>query len=126
MFAIKQIIVPTTLFIFVALVAIITIIQLFQYLNKRLIIRSIQSIVEKKDGITPEVIHAIAAEKHDPYTDLKKGIIFFAMAIAIFIFSMNDAFSEYLLAQSSLQGMAVFPLLMAFTYCGFYFFTAKK
>lgn len=122
----KQTVVPIVLIIFTAIVAIIALILLFQYLNRRLSMKTVKSIIDKHNEISPELIQAIIVAKQSQFSDFRKGSIYLASSFATVIFSFIMAAAGYNLAQNSLLGMAAFPFMIGIAYIGFCFFSLKN
>ena len=122
---IKQTLIPLTLFTFGLLVIIIVILLIYKYLNKRLCIKAVQNIIKDNQELTPTQIQAIISPP-STVTDARKGFIGTTLALGFILFALIMGSNGYALAQSSLFGMSMFPLLLGLTHLYFHFFDNKN
>ncbi len=122
---IKHLFLPFVMFTFILIVIIIVLLLLYKYFDKRLKIKAIQNIIKENEDIKPEQIQAIISERN-PKADKRKGFIGVGLSIAFIFFALIMGSSGYTSAQSSLLGMAMFPLMLGLTYLYFHFFENKN
>lgn len=116
---IRQVIGPTIMLFFIALVLIIAIFVLYNYFNTRLRMRTVQSILKVNKDLTPEQIHALFQKQHN--TDFRKGFIGIILAAASIVFGLIMGSNDYRLMQISFMGMALFPGLVGMSYLYFHY-----
>ncbi|MFK5893553.1 MAG: DUF6249 domain-containing protein [Pseudomonadota bacterium] len=122
---IKHLFLPLTLFTFILIAVIIALLLLYKYFDKRLKIKAIQNIIKDNQDIKPDQIQAIVSEKNAK-ADHRKGFIGVGLSIAFIFFALIMGSSGYAQAQTSLFGMAMFPLMLGLTYLYFHFFENKN
>lgn len=88
----------------------------FRAKRDRAVFDSIKLMTEKDQSVAPELIQALTQARHSPQDDLRRGVMFLAVSIAIMVFAF--------IGRHSLQlfGIAAFPGLIGLAYIGFYLF----
>lgn len=121
----KPIIIPLSLFTFVFIAVVIVMFLLYKYFDKRLLIKAVQNIIKDNKDLTAAQIQAIISSENNN-TDAKKGFFAIGLTMAFVLFALIMGSNGYALAQSSLLGMSMFPLLLGLTYLYYYFFEDKS
>ena len=124
---IKQILIPLALFIFISIVAIIGLVLLFKYLNKRLTLHTALKILNNNEHkLDRSLIDSLIKEKPNKNFDLRIGTLCLVTSLTFFVigFFMNS--HGYFIAQLSLYGMGLFPGLIGLTLLGFHFLKIKN
>ena len=92
----------------------------FRNRNRQTVFETVKLISSRNEAIAPELIAALAQDRQ-PYADLRKGILFLCVAVAMVIFSLvlheDDAIRP-------LIGIAAFPGLIGVAYIGFHLFAS--
>jgi len=122
---IKHLFLPLALFTFILIAVVIALLLLYNYFDKRLKVKAIQNIIKENQDLKPEQIQAIISEKNAK-VDIRKGFIAMGLSIAFIFFALIMGSSGYSLAQASLLGMAMFPLMLGLSYFYFHFFENKN
>lgn len=80
-------------------------------------------MVEKGDGLSPELIRALGIRPRRKNSDLRIGLILIAIAIATILFGGAIPEKE---AQQIMGGIAMFPFLVGLVYTGLWIFIGRK
>jgi hypothetical protein len=121
---------PETTVPIALLLAIVTVIWLFQHfaLKKRLeAFQTLRFAIEKGQTITPETLEAMARIS-SPIADLRRGVVFVAIAVGFALFATILAWGrpageeEWAEVMRALYGIATFPLSIGLAFLGLHFF----
>ena len=108
--------------VFTSIVLIVGIPFYFRHRNRRVIYEAIKTSVEKTGEADPKLIEAITADSVGPNSDLRRGVIFLCIAVALagttFLADDPDAQLGY--------GVALFPGLIGAAYIVFHFFFPRE
>lgn len=115
----RQVIGPTIMLFFIALVLIIAIIALYKYFSNRLAMRMVRDMLNENKELTAAQITALFNNKHKD-SDVRNGFIGLGLALASIIFGVILGANDFKLAQTSFIGMAVFPGVLGLTYLYFH------
>jgi hypothetical protein len=120
------ILVPITFFAMV-----IFVVWLFQHFGLRRRIEAFKTIriaIEKGQPLTPEALESMA-RMSSPIADLRRGIVFVAIAAGFASFSTIigwNATGELLDVVRGLYGVATFPLFIGLAFLGLHFFANES
>jgi hypothetical protein len=119
--------IPITFFIMI-----ISVVWLFQHFAMRKRIEAFQTLrlaIEKGQPVTPETLEAMA-RLSSPIADLRRGIVFVAIAAGFAAFALilagNRADAEWQEAMRALVGVAMFPLFVGLAFLGLHFFANEN
>jgi hypothetical protein len=126
MIEIKQILIPLALFIFISIVVIIGLVLLFQYLNKRLALKTALELINYKQEINSSLIESLVKDKPKQNFDLRVGILCLIVSFVFFFIGFLIGGHGYLIAKLSFLGIGLFPGLIGLTLLGFHFFNIKN
>ncbi|HEX5005943.1 MAG TPA: DUF6249 domain-containing protein [Hyphomonadaceae bacterium] len=121
-----EILIPISLFL-----TVFGIIWLFQHfaMKKRLeAFQTLRFAMEKGQNITPETLEAMA-RLSSPIADLRRGIVFVAIALGFAAFATIiawDATGEMIEVRRALYGVATFPLFIGLAFLGLHFFANES
>lgn len=118
-----EIAVPLALFCSVALIFIFAF--YFGQRKQAEVQQTIRKAVENGSQLTPDLVRSIGAPKMPHNTDLRRGIILIAIAVAIALFGWSVSYydDEGMMA---MLGIAAFPGLVGLAYLGFHFLTPPQ
>lgn len=124
---IKQILIPLVLFIFISIVVVIGLVLLFQYLNRRLALRSALEILKNDEQVINNLLlESLVKEKPKKYFDLRVGILCLVVSFTFILIGLLMGSYGYLIAKLSLFGIGLFPGLIGSTLLVFYFFNINN
>jgi hypothetical protein len=119
----EEIFIPITFFI-----AIVAIVWLFQHFAMRKRVEAFQTLrlaIEKGQTVTPETLEAMARIS-SPIADLRRGIVFVAIAAGFGAFAAilagNRVDDEWQEVMRALFGVSMFPLFIGLAFLGLHFF----
>ncbi|HEY7798866.1 MAG TPA: DUF6249 domain-containing protein [Hyphomonadaceae bacterium] len=122
-----EILIPITLFLVP-----VAIVWLFQHFALRKRIEAFQTLrfaIEKGQPITPETLESMARVS-SPIADLRRGIVFVAIALGIAAFAGilagNRTGDEWPEVMRGLIGVAMLPLFVGFAFLGLHFFANES
>lgn len=118
---------PDTLIVFGSITIVVTLaifIPLyFRQRNRQTIYETIGLITAKDQTVSPELIEALVRDRIPPNADLRRGMVFLAIAAATCVFAVMVGQGE---AVGPLIGIAAFPGLIGLAFIGFHFFASGK
>jgi hypothetical protein len=94
----------------------------FRSRNRRTVYETVKLLTERGDPISPELIEALVQDKPRPKADLRRGVLFLAVALAVCLFSLAVGDGD---AVGPLLGIASFPGLIGLAYIGLHVFTGE-
>ncbi len=104
---------------FTSIATIIGLVLYFGHKTKHEVQETIRAALEKGQELSPELLEKLGGALPSPKSDLRRGVIFVAIAIALGVF--GSVFPE-----ADLQGMmlsiAAFPFLIGVAYLGLHRF----
>jgi L-lactate permease len=122
-----DIIIPVVLFLMP-----VAIVWLFQHFALRKRIEAFQTLrfaIEKGQPITPETLESMA-RMSSPIADLRRGIVFVAVALGIAAFAGilagNRTGDEWPEVMRGLIGVAMLPLFVGLAFLGLHFFANES
>jgi hypothetical protein len=121
-----EIIIPIVLFTMP-----VAIVWLFQHfaLRKRLeAFQTLRFAMEKGVPLTPETLESMA-RLSSPIADLRRGIVFVAIALGFAAFATTiawDATGDMIEVRRGLYGVATFPLFIGIAFLGLHFFANES
>lgn len=89
----------------------------FRYLERRQMFETIKAVIEKGDTVDPALIAAISQGRSGPQADLRKGVLFLALATATGAAALLIGRPE---AIGPILGVATFPGLVGLAYLFFH------
>ncbi len=95
----------------------------FNYKKRRVIYEAIQVALEKTGSVDPALVDAIIRDNVGPNSDLRKGVILVAIALAFALLGLLIPDEE---AIRPMLGVAAFPGLVGLSYVGFHFFAPRE
>lgn len=100
--------------VFTSLVVSLALVLRYKHQNKSELLRSIETIAKDTQALTPEVIKELARQHLSSGSDLKKGVILIAVALAIWGFSFCVDFPQRgnIDLNDGLYGLGCFPFLV--------------
>jgi hypothetical protein len=123
----EAVFIPITFFI-----TIIAVVWLFQHFAMRKRMEAFQTLrlaIEKGQAVTPETLEAMARIS-SPIADLRRGIVFIAIAAGFGAFALilagNRVDQEWQEAMRALLGIASFPLFIGLAFLGLHFFANES
>jgi Na+/alanine symporter len=122
----EEIFIPITFF-----AMLIGVVWLFQHFALKKRIEAFQTLrfaMEKGQPLTPETLEAMA-RLSSPIADLRRGIVFVAIALGFAAFSTIiawDARGEMIEVRRALYGVATFPLFIGLAFLGLHFFANES
>lgn len=108
------------LIVFASIVLVIATPFYFKHRNQRVVYEAIKTTIEKTGTADPKLIAAITKDNIGPNTDLRRGILLVALAIALVGFGLA-ADEEFPFLAS-----ALFPGLIGGAYLTFHFFFPRE
>ena len=103
---------------FGSIVVVIIAALVFRYFSRRMVFETVKAAIEKSDTVDAAAIAAITQGRSGPRADLRKGVLFLAVAgataAAARILNEPDLIRPLL-------GLAAFPALVGLAYLGFHF-----
>lgn len=99
--------VPITMFLVIG--AVLCAYLYLRYRARQEVLATVRHALERGHELTPELLEAVSGDVGGGQRDLRKGVIWLALAVAIGI--MSWAFDE-----SDLLGIAALPLLLGIAY----------
>lgn len=95
----------------------------FRAQNRRTVFEAMRLLTERGEPVSPELIEALVQDKPRPKADLRRGVVFLAVAAAVvfFAFSVGEAH-----AVGPLLGIAAFPGLIGLAYIGLHVFAGER
>ncbi|MEO1482565.1 MAG: DUF6249 domain-containing protein [Myxococcota bacterium] len=106
-----------------AIAAIPIVAQYFSFRRRRDTLRTVRQLLETRDDIDESLIRTLVSGRQLPFADLRRGLLFLALALAGAAFSF---FIEATEASSLLRGAAMFPLVLGLTYVAFHLFLRAR
>jgi Na+/alanine symporter len=122
----EEIFIPITFFAMV-----VGLVWLFQHFALKKRVEAFQTLrfaIEKGQPLTPEALEAMA-RMSSPIADLRRGIVFVAIALGFAAFSTIiawDAAGEMVDVRRGLYGVAMFPLFIGAAFLGLHFFANES
>ena len=93
----------------------------FRARNRRTVFDAIKLITERGEPVAPELMEALVQDKASPYADLRRGVVFLAIAVATGVFAVVLGEGD---AIRPLLGIAAFPGLIGLAYIGLHVFAS--
>ena len=93
----------------------------FRARNRRTVFDAIKLITERGEPVAPELMEALVQDKSSPYADLRRGVVFLAIAVATGVFAVVLGEGD---AIRPLLGIAAFPGLIGLAYIGLHIFAS--
>lgn len=93
----------------------------FRARNRRTVFDAIKLITERGEPVAPELMEALVQDKSSPYADLRRGVVFLAIAVATGVFAVVLGEGD---AIRPLLGIAAFPGLIGLAYIGLHVFAS--
>jgi hypothetical protein len=121
-----EIIVPIALFL-----APVLVVWMFLHFSVKKRIEAFQTLrfaIEKGQPLTPETLESMA-RMSSPIADLRRGIVFVAIALGFAAFATIiawDATGEMIDVRRGLYGVAMFPLFIGLAFLGLHFFANES
>jgi hypothetical protein len=121
-----EIIVPVALFL-----APVLVVWMFLHFSAKKRIEAFQTLrfaIEKGQPLTPETLESMA-RMSSPIADLRRGIVFVAIALGFAAFATIiawDATGEMIDVRRGLYGVAMFPLFIGLAFLGLHFFANES
>jgi hypothetical protein len=123
----EAVFIPVTFFIMI-----IAVVWLFQHFAMRKRMEAFQTLrlaIEKGQPVTPETLEAMA-RLSSPIADLRRGIVFVAIAAGFGTFALilagNRVDDEWQEVMRGLIGVAMFPLFLGLAFLGLHFFANES
>lgn len=93
----------------------------FRQRNRQTIYETIGLITAKDQAVSPELIEALVRDRIPPKADLRRGVVFLAIAAAmcVFAFMVDDDGAVW-----PLIGIASFPGMIGLAFVGLHFFAS--
>ena len=110
---------------------IVALVWLFQHFALKKRVEAFQTLrfaIEKGQPLTPETLESMARIS-SPIADLRRGIVFVAIALGFAAFSTIiawDATGEMVDVRRALYGVAMFPLFIGAAFLGLHFFANES
>jgi hypothetical protein len=110
---------------------IVAIVWLFQHFAAKKRIegyKTLQIAIEKGQPLTPETLQSMA-RLASPIADLRRGIVFVAVALGFVSFAtivLWNATGEAVGVRNGLYGVATFPLFIGLAFLGLHFFANEN
>lgn len=108
---------------FASLPAAIWAVSAYRHRTQKAATEVMKAMVEKGDGLTPEVVRALGIRPRRKHGDLRTGLILIALAVATIF--LGGAIPEKE-AQQVFGGIAMFPLLVGLVYVALWGFIGRK
>jgi hypothetical protein len=121
-----EVVVP--IFLFLSPVLAIWLFQHFSLKKRVEAFKTIQLAIEKGQPLTPEVLESMA-RLTSPIADLRRGIVFVAIAAGFAAFSTIigwNATGEFRDVVKGLYGVAMFPLFIGLAFLGLHIFANES
>jgi hypothetical protein len=121
-----EILIPITLFLMP-----VAIVWLFQHFALKKRVEAFQTLrfaIEKGQPLTPETLESMARIS-SPIADLRRGIVFIAIALGFAAFSTVvgwDARGDMVEVRRGLYGVAMFPLFIGLGFLGLHIFANES
>ena len=122
----EEIFIPITFFAMV-----VGLVWLFQHFALKKRVEAFQTLrfaIEKGQPLTPEALEAMA-RMSSPIADLRRGIVFVAIALGFAAFATTiawDATGDMIEVRRGLYGVAMFPLFIGLGFLGLHFFANES
>lgn len=122
----EEIFIPITFFLMI-----IFVVWLFQHFAMRKRVEAFKTLrlaIEKNQPLTPEALDSMA-RLSSPIADLRRGIVFVAIAAGFASFSTIigwNAQGEFRDVVRGLYGVATFPLFIGLAFLGLHFFANER
>jgi len=113
-----EILVPAT--VFLSAVVVIWLVLSYQLKNRRLLLSTVTEILESGQSVDPLLIRTLAQNYQSETKDLRKGVFFIAIAMAIVIFSLSVELRGSFDLMKAVRGLAAFPGMIGVTYLGLF------
>jgi len=110
-------------FMFAAIPLTVWAVSAYRHKTHKAALDVMNTMVEKGDGLNPDIIRAMGIRPRRKNSDLRVGLILIAIAIATIL--MGGAIPEKE-AQQVMGGIAMFPLLVGLVYVGLWVFMGRK
>jgi hypothetical protein len=121
-----EIFIPLTFFAMI--IGVVWLFQHFAAKKRTEAFKTLQIAIEKGQPLTPETLESMA-RLGSPIADLRRGIVFVAIAAGFASFSTIigwNADGEMLDVTRGLYGVATFPLFIGLAFLGLHFFANDK
>jgi len=103
--------------VFFGSIVIVTVAALiFRYFSRRMVFETARAVIDKSETVDPEAIAAITHGRPSPHADLRRGVLFLAVAAATAAAALVLG-EAYLIRP--LLGLAAFPGLIGLAYLAF-------
>lgn len=111
--------------VFISIVTVIGLTLRYQYKIKKLKMEAIFIALKTADKVDVDVIEAIKRDESQLSKDLRRGIIFLGLALAIAAFSQSLSLLRSPELSEAVLGLAAFPSAIAAVYLTFYYLSKK-
>ena len=95
----------------------------FSFKKREAVFDAIKVAIEKTGTVEPALVDAIMRDNIGANADLRKGILFIAVAVALAMLGLMIPEEDVL---GPMMGVASFPGLIGFSYVGFHFFAPRE
>ena len=111
--------------VFISIVTVIGLTLRYQYKIKKLKMEAIFIALKTADKIDVDIIEAIKRDESQLSKDLRRGIIFLGLALAIAVFSQSLSLLRSPELSDAVLGLVAFPSAIAAVYLTFYYLSKK-
>lgn len=95
----------------------------YRFKTKKAVMKLLESMTNKGEVVTPEVIHALGIRPRGPNADVRTGVILIALALALFLLGFIIGEED---SVRGMTGAAMFPFLIGSAYLGLWVFIGRK
>ncbi len=113
--------VPVTLFI--ALATVFGLYYYFRYKTRKDLQATVQTVVEKGQELTPELLERLGQPAKPAKSDLRRGVTLMATGLAIGVFGLTIGEPD---AVRPLLAFGLFPFILGLAFMGLWYFGGKE